>query len=162
MAMKTKQAPRKNVTEGEKVPPGANGYGDLADWADIFEPSPEAAFVCAWEYAAKVLTPRALAQERRKAGDPSASPRDYDCGCPISVADKRPRCFGWRDCKFKDRYEAPPRIGNDPVRYQMVRAQYAKLKASLLAMPAREAFERIQRLIDWYDRNVLAKKRVRD
>ncbi|WP_375203070.1 hypothetical protein [Hyphococcus sp.] len=152
--MATKQA-----KEDERKTPAALGFGELADWAGIYEPAPLVAAEIVWRYAAKVLAPRALAEARRKEGDPSASPRDYDCGCPISVADKRPRCFGWRDCKFRDRYEAPPRLGNDPVRHQMEKAQYAQLKASLLALPEREALARVERILDWYDREVLAKKR---
>lgn len=152
MATKPKQ-----TEPDEEAPPF--GYGDLAQWAEIFEPSPEAAMVGAMGYAEKVLVPRALAEARRKAGDPSASPRDYDCGCPISVTDKRPRCFGLRDCKFRDRYEAEPRSVADPVRRQTYRAQYHKLKAELLAMPPAQSFERIQQIIEWYHREVYVKGR---
>lgn len=45
------------------------------------------------------------------------------------------------------------------MRRQMVRAQYHKLKADLLAMPRREAFERIQQMMEWYHREVYVKER---
>lgn len=68
MAAKTKQT----EPDGEPAP---IGHGDLVDWAEMFEPSPEAAFVGALGYAEKMLAPRALAEERRKAGDPSRRAR---------------------------------------------------------------------------------------
>ena len=143
------------------MPETESGRGFLSEWAGIYEPDPLVAAQIVWRYAAKVLTPRALAEERRKAGDPSASPRDYDCGCPISVTDNAPRCFGYRDCKFRDRYEAPPRFANDPVRYRTEKAQYQKLKDEIRALPERQSIAQVERILDWYDREVLAKKRRR-
>ncbi len=157
MAKRAKQA-----KGGEGETPEEERIGELAAWAGIYEPDPLVAAEIIWRYAAKVLTPRALAQERRKAGDPSASPRDYDCGCPLSVIDKAPRCFGDRECRFKHRYEAPPRLANDPVRHQMEKAQYQKLKAEIRDLPEKQSIALVERIIDWYDREVLAKKRARD
>ncbi|WP_375205889.1 hypothetical protein [Hyphococcus sp.] len=155
MAKRAKQA-----KEGEGETPEEERIGELAEWAGIHEPDCLVAAQIVWKYAEKVLTPRALAEERRKAGDPSASPRDYDCGCPLSVIDKAPRCFGYRECRFKHRYEAPPRLANDPVRHQMEKAQYEKLKASIGSLPERESVAQVTRIVHWYDREVLAKKRA--
>jgi len=70
---------------------------DKADYSDYVE------IVCliSGNYARFVLAPRILAARRRTAGDHSASPRDYDCVCPVPDADGIPLCEGRRSaCRF--------------------------------------------------------------
>ena len=144
---------------GEYKTPAEIGYGELAQWADMYCDDGEVAHHVAWRYAAKVLAPRRLAQARRKAGDPSASLRDYECGCPLSAADGKPRCFGHRKtCRFRDRYEAPPRISNDPLRHQAEKDVYNELLAELRALPHDQAMARVSKMVDWYDAQVLRKR----
>ncbi len=53
------------------------------------------------DYAKYVCTPTYFAALRRRNGDPSASPADYDCGCNVRDADGVPICKGRRrPCKF--------------------------------------------------------------
>lgn len=112
-----------------------------------------------FDYAEKVLTPRRLAEERRRAGDPRASISDYACGCPLSVADGLPRCFAHREtCRFRDRFEAPPRWGNDPIRHRTAKEEYAKLLERLRSQD--EAAARLfQKIMCWYEREILVKRR---
>lgn len=61
------------------------------------------------DYANHILTPRILAERRRRRGDNSASPRDYDCRCELKREDELPICEGRRaDCKFAHRPAPPP------------------------------------------------------
>ena len=61
------------------------------------------------DYANHVLTPRILAERRRRRGDNSASPRDYDCRCEFSRDDELPICEALREaCKFAHRTPPPP------------------------------------------------------
>lgn len=51
-----------------------------------------------------VMAPRVLAERRRRKGDPHASPKDYECCCPLSQVDELPLCLNRREnCKFAHR-----------------------------------------------------------
>lgn len=71
------------------------------------------------------LLPRRLAEERRKSGDSRASPRDYDCHCPLAE-DLLPTCHERApQCRFRHRKPPPgPRYCNDPVRFYRARAMF--------------------------------------
>lgn len=53
------------------------------------------------QYVSLVDAPSLLAEWRRRNGDDSAAPRDYDCRCPVTYNDGIPECDGRRPgCKF--------------------------------------------------------------
>lgn len=57
------------------------------------------------------LLPRRMAELRRRAGDPTASPRDYDCLCPVPEADGLPDCWPYRsECRFRHRMRPRPKV----------------------------------------------------
>ncbi|MEZ5892225.1 MAG: hypothetical protein R3C58_03650 [Parvularculaceae bacterium] len=109
------------------------------------------------EYVKYELVPRHFAEARRKAGDPSASPRDYACGCPLA-ADMKPNCFEMRPgCKFIDRAVTKPFYCNDPLRHDAFRAIYLPLLDRVLGMgdnpmTAEEAAALLGRIEDWRER----------
>ncbi len=56
------------------------------------------------DFAKHVCTPTHFAALRRRMGDPSASPADYDCGCNVRDTDGVPICKELRPaCKFEGR-----------------------------------------------------------
>lgn len=104
----------------------------------------EAAVTPVLDYVEHVVVPRILAAERRRAGDPHASPKDYDCCCPLSVADRLPICCKKRpDCRFSHRAPPPgPHYGKDPVRHALFQREARALLARFPEMDDAE-FERI-------------------
>lgn len=66
------------------------------------------------KYANCIMTPRFFAKLRRRNGDSSASPHDYDCRCPIPGWDGVPVCEERRRaCKFKGLCRAPSTFYNE-------------------------------------------------
>ncbi len=85
------------------------------------------------DYANHVLTPRILAERRRRRGDTSASSRDYDCRCDLSRDDELPICEGSRaDCKFAHRTPpAPPRYCDNHVWWTVHTAERKRILKDL-------------------------------
>jgi len=147
------------LAPGEVRRPADYGYGPLAEWAGRFCQEWEVFAHMLFRYAEKVIVPRRLAAERRQAGDPSASPNDYACGCPLCPKDFLPRCFAHKPhCRFRHRLEQPPFICNDPVRHAACREEYSKLKDELCHGPEEETSARLTQIIEWYDRRVLNRR----
>lgn len=161
MAKKAKTNPAKTApvkTGGVAVSAEAQGGLALGEWAPTYA-EVEAAANMVWDYAAKVMVPRRLAEERRRAGDPKASIRDYACRCPLSVADGLPRCFGYRKtCRFRDRYVEPPRVGNDPLRHKAEKEEYSKL-IELTRAEDEAALRLVIKIMAWHEREAAAKRR---
>jgi CDGSH-type Zn-finger protein len=93
----------------------------------------EALICLCGDYANHILTPRLLADRRRRAGDTTASPSDYDCRCELSAADDLPFCEGRRaDCKFAHRQRPSSQLFRDnKVWYAVHRAERERILRSL-------------------------------
>lgn len=62
----------------------------------------EAILKLALAYARYVLAPPIFADRLRRAGDERASPRDFECECPVLAGSLRPFClFARRHCRFE-------------------------------------------------------------
>lgn len=62
----------------------------------------EAMLKLAHTYARFVLAPPIFADRLRRAGDERASPRDFECECPVLAGSLRPFClFARRHCRFE-------------------------------------------------------------
>ena len=98
-------------------------------------------------YAGFVLVPRILAERRRAAGDPNASPRDYECYCDIEE-DGAPLCDGVREsCKFSARRRPPgPRYCDDRLRHDLRKQEMLRVFFALPADDPQAAFAEIARL----------------
>lgn len=103
-------------------------------------------------YSEYVLTPRILADKRRREGDPHASPADYDCLCELSPKDGLPICEERRaNCKFSDRKHPPGiRYRDNTFKHAILRVQQGKI---LLAL-AREEPEAILAALERMDRAI--------
>lgn len=94
------------------------------------------------EYALFELAPRLLAEAARRKGAADASPRDYDCRCPIEIADSLPRCAAPDSgCRFADRALAADDLekfknGGDARMVEGKRAMPAEIDAFLKANDA--------------------------
>lgn len=112
----------------------------------------EAATQPVFEYVKQVVVPRILAEERRRAGDPSASPKDYVCLCPLSVADRLPVCHNNKPgCRFSHRQPPPgPRYGNDPVRHALFQREARSLLARFPEMDDVEFRRMVDRIFDFW------------
>lgn len=111
MAQTTKTEPKKNPQAGEDAFTEAEGLEVLDKVAEYFE---------------RVVVNRVLAERRRKAGDPSASPKDYACWCPVSPADGVPICHRLADnCRFQHRPRPPgPNYWENKVRHAIFKREY--------------------------------------
>lgn len=98
-------------------------------------------------YAGFVLVPRILAARRRAAGDPNASPRDYECHCDIKE-DGLPLCDGVRDpCKFSARRRPPgPRYYDDRLRHDLRKQEMLRIFFALPVDDPQAFFAEIARL----------------
>ena len=161
MAKKRETNPAKAApvkTDGVAVSAEAQGGLALGEWAPTYEEA-EAAANMLWDYGAKVLVPRRLAEERRRAGDPKASIRDYACRCPLSVADGLPNCHANRPtCRFRDRYKGPPFIANDPIRRKAEKEEYSRL-LELTRRQDEAALRLVIKIMAWHEREAAAKRR---
>lgn len=78
---------------------------EKAEWPDTDEWATEKdqdMFIdLAFHYARYVLAPPILADRLRRLGDDRASPRDFECECPVLAQTSRPYClFARRNCRF--------------------------------------------------------------
>ncbi|MEZ5896988.1 MAG: hypothetical protein R3C51_11380 [Parvularculaceae bacterium] len=84
------------------------------------------------DYAYYVEAPRIFAQKRRSAGDPSASPRDYDCDCYVDADDFIPLCAGrQRNCKFANHPDPQPNFVKNEATHDIRQARVRGLIARL-------------------------------
>ena len=79
-------------------------------------------------YVEKVVISRLFADRARRAGDPNASPKDYECGCPLSRVDLLPICWGLRPtCRFRRRPRPDgARIWDNAVRHRAFKTEFPK------------------------------------
>lgn len=124
-----------------------------ADLRSAMESLPESLAGLCGAYAGFVLVPRILAARRRAAGDPNASPRDYECHCDIKE-DGLPLCDGVRDpCKFSARRRPPgPRYHDDRLRHDLRKQEMLRIFFALPVDDPRALFAEIARLRDEVDK----------
>lgn len=103
-----------------------------------------------YDYARRHLAPRRLAQMRRRAGDPGASPRDYACGCRVAP-DMTPYCRKpGTGCRFAAR--ADPRDGTcDDYGHALGKAILRELIAEIDAMELSAVPEFQEKVFGWRD-----------
>lgn len=78
---------------------------DEPEWSQSSEWPDEAAYESfqqlAFQYARYVLAPPILAERLRRKGDERASPRDFECDCPVLAETCQPYClFARGKCRF--------------------------------------------------------------
>ncbi|MBI1366809.1 MAG: hypothetical protein GC153_12750 [Alphaproteobacteria bacterium] len=72
-------------------------------------------------YSQRRLAPQKMAEMRRRNGDASASPHDYDCACPVPHQNALPFCKGVKsDCRFRHR-PAPPQFRDNGFAFYLAR-----------------------------------------
>lgn len=118
------------------------------------------------EYSEFVLTPRILADKRRREGDPHASPADYDCLCELSPKDGLPICEERRaNCKFSDRKPPPGiRYRDNTLKHAILRAEQRKILSALTKEEPEAvlaALERMDRAIEKALRRIEALRGVK-
>ena len=94
------------------------------------------------DYARYVMVPRVLAERRRRQGDNTASPHDYECSCDLDRADELPICRGYRPaCKFAHRAPPPGPYWSDGfVKHKIHREEQQRMMDELAAADDDAAF----------------------
>ena len=99
-------------------------------------------------YAEVQLAPQKMAELRRRAGDSAASPRDYDCRCPVPAADALPDCWPHRhECRFRHRMRLRPKTHNNAFAHQLTREIFDDLLARMRRMPALECEAQVRAVL---------------
>lgn len=113
---------------GEKGCPALKGrvaeVAELLDIPDIPEDIAEGVvlFNLLGQYAQRCLTPQRMAELRRARGDGAASPRDYDCRCPVPKPDGLPDCQpNAVHCRFRHLMRPRPKYGDNRFAHQLAR-----------------------------------------
>ena len=85
----------------------APDWPDPKDWPD--ETSFSAFINLAFRYSRYVLAPPILADRLRRMGDERASPREFECECPVLEETNRPWClYQHANCRFAGSGAASP------------------------------------------------------
>lgn len=147
-----KPAPKHMPPPGRKLTPEEAGDGPLAQWAGFYMSDVEVFWKMCAAYVEHVIVPRILADQRRRQGDPTASPKDYACMCPVSPSDRLPICWGLaKGCRFTHRPRPPgPKYWDDPVRHELFKREYRALKKGVPQMKREEAMRFLDKLMAWY------------
>ncbi len=97
---------------------------------------------------AQRLAARRLADARRRAGDPKASPNDYECGCPLSSELEPPWCEQRRAlCRFADLRLRSDRRPTSEVWKSAFLRHYHEWRAALDSLDNKQGMRVVVRLL---------------
>lgn len=132
--MTRRRRSKKLYTDDEAQGESPAPSGDKVTWRDFLDFANPL-----FTYAEHYLAPQKMAEMRRRRGDAAASPRDYDCGCPVPDDDCLPDCWPNRaECRFRNRMRPRPKLRNNKFAHALTRKIFADLMAELQRMPEPE------------------------
>lgn len=127
---------------------------NLLDLPDIPEDLAEGVvlFNLLFEYAERCLTPQRMAELRRERGDDAASPRDYDCRCPVPKADGLPDCLpNAVHCRFRHLMRPRPKACDNGFAHELAREIFEDLFGRWPQIAEREQDAMIEKAITFIE-----------